>query len=1302
MDVAKKARKVQRTLFTRCLNSFQEKCENANISLADRHVALQLLESRYSDLESTSNKYVEMIFESEASEDEITAEIESHEEYKLKFLQARSRLFSVVPGNAAFAAAAAPILNEHATPRNDKPFKRPTLEIPKFGGSVEKWLQFWSHFRKIHEDRAITDEDKLEYLKQSMERGSKAESIVSGYPTTAENYQKAFDSLKSRFGRDDLLIEFYTRELLSLVLNNASNHGKKVDVSCIYDKLSAHIRALETLGVTTNNCATMLYPLVESSLPEEILRTWQRSESNSENAADGEERMDRLSRLLQFLRIEVESEERINMAMHGFAINVESGKKKTSKDESRSRTSVPELATGSVLFANEDKRKKCIFCNNVHDNAACEKAKTFSYDTICSMIRENNCCFRCLKVGHAARKCRVRINCSKCGKHHSALVCQGDTRGADSMNTSKKAESLNVTKEQNLASFSRSPDVYMQTIRVVLYSDSKEKEARVVIDSGSHRSYIRSDVAKFLGYKPIATKEVTHSLFGGLNTESQQHNIFLIRMRNRDNQYACNFEVMDQQTICENIPSVKKTGFIEELERNNILLSDLTLEHGNLDNSIDVLIGADVAGKLMTGNKFEMSNGLAAFETKLGWVLMGKNPAAERSDAATVAMSMFVKDAKIADLWSLDILGIKDPIEKTSQIEKEQIVENQFLKSVVYTEEKRYSVDLPWNDNHAPVSQNFELSKKRLNNTVAKLKRDDLFFQYDQVFKEWQDEGIIEPVVGESGSACHYLPHRPVVKEESTTKIRPVFDASANVAGFPSLNQCLEKGPNLIELIPATLLRFREHEIAVLADIRKAFLQIGINEQERNYLRFLWLVDDEIKIFRHRRVVFGLKCSPFLLGAVLKLHFSNLLQAAKDGKGSWSCEIIEKLSKSFYVDNCTTSVESKEKLQDFIKSAKEMMALGSFDLREWEYTRDDSDKESTLVLGLLFNKIRDTISVNPALLKDEGDTVVTKRSILSVAHKVFDPIGFTSPVTLLPKLLLKNLWKQKLDWDDPVDKDTQKAFLNWKEQLSYLEKIEVTRKFGTGDFSIHTFCDASKSAYATVTFLRVKDRESVNLIFLGAKSRVAPDGMSIPRLELLAASIGARQTKEIVDALDYSHVPIFFWSDSTTVLAWVKRDIQWAVFVWNRVKEIRLITSSATWKYVPGELNPADLPSRGCQAKQLLDSRWWEGPDWLRREEIDWPCLREEVNEDEVRVEVRKSAQIALLNADDQINFSIVDKFSSYNKMIRFFAIMLKFKNYKINGELTNGKKLTFNEIYKTEKQFLKVLQNDMFCHENK
>ena len=220
----------------------------------------------------------------------------------------------------------------------EKPFKILTLEIPKFNGSVSAWLDFSSHFEKIHADKSITKEDKLAYLKQSMEKGSKVEKIVEGFPTTASYYEKAYSSLKSRFGRDDLLIEFYTCELLSLALQNATNKGRKLSVSSIYDKISVRICALDTLGVKTKQCATMLYPLVESSLPEEILRTWQRSMINKETAPeDGEDPPDRLTRLLDFLESEIENEERINMAVNGLSFR--SGQEMSEKLEEVKRKS---------------------------------------------------------------------------------------------------------------------------------------------------------------------------------------------------------------------------------------------------------------------------------------------------------------------------------------------------------------------------------------------------------------------------------------------------------------------------------------------------------------------------------------------------------------------------------------------------------------------------------------------------------------------------------------------------------------------------------------------------------------------------------------------------------------------------------------------------------------------------------------------------------------------------------------------------------------------------------------------------
>lgn len=89
---------------------------------------------------------------------------------------------------------------------------------------------------------------------------------------------------------------------------------------------------------------------------------------------------------------------------------------------------------------------------------------------------------------------------------------------------------------------------------------------------------------------------------------------------------------------------------------------------------------------------------------------------------------------------------------------------------------------------------------------TKKLRHENLFDEYNAIFCGWLAENIIEKVpASEVTKESYYLPHRPVIKKEGTTKIRPVFDASAKSKYSPSLNQCLETGPNLIELIPALL-----------------------------------------------------------------------------------------------------------------------------------------------------------------------------------------------------------------------------------------------------------------------------------------------------------------------------------------------------------------------------------------------------------------------------------------------------------------------------------------------------------------
>ncbi|KAJ8670686.1 hypothetical protein QAD02_001945 [Eretmocerus hayati] len=141
-----------------------------------------------------------------------------------------------------------------------------------------------------------------------------------------------------------------------------------------HGKILSHLRHLSTLGVTVDKCASMLYPLVESSSPEELLRVWQRPNSikATEAAPDGQTE-DRLSQLIAFLKAEVESEVRVSIAVGGFQLSAE----KSHADEQKKDK--PNADSKSVLTAHDLLVSKsnglCLFCESAgHASAVCAKA----------------------------------------------------------------------------------------------------------------------------------------------------------------------------------------------------------------------------------------------------------------------------------------------------------------------------------------------------------------------------------------------------------------------------------------------------------------------------------------------------------------------------------------------------------------------------------------------------------------------------------------------------------------------------------------------------------------------------------------------------------------------------------------------------------------------------------------------------------------------------------------------------------------------------------------------------------------
>ena len=288
----------------------------------------------------------------------------------------------------------------------------------------------------------------------------------------------------------------------------------------------------------------------------------------------------------------------------------------------------------------------------------------------------------------------------------------------------------------------------------------------------------------------------------------------------------------------------------------------------------------------------------------------------------------------LRDFWDLESLGIAPPLADTC-------VSSLFPPAISFCD-NRYFVSLPWKPDHPEVPDHLSLCEGRLKSLIKGLQSNPRI-EYDKIIKDQLKSGIIEIIKHESPSetsqddCCkprlHYLPHHGVVRQDSqTTKLRIVYNGSARALGDQySLNDCLQTGPNHIPKLFNILIRFRWHKIAITADIEKAFLMIGIDQADRDFLRFLWIKDPfkspyELIHLRFTRLVFGICPSPAILGSVLWHHIDKF-------ESEWP-ELTKKLKDSFYVDDLLAGASDVRSARDFCMQSKRIMAAAGMNLRK--------------------------------------------------------------------------------------------------------------------------------------------------------------------------------------------------------------------------------------------------------------------------------------------------------------------------------------------------------------------------------
>ncbi|XP_055632587.1 uncharacterized protein LOC129773061 [Toxorhynchites rutilus septentrionalis] len=673
---------------------------------------------------------------------------------------------------------------------------------------------------------------------------------------------------------------------------------------------------------------------------------------------------------------------------------------------------------------------------------------------------------------------------------------------------------------------------------------------------------------------------------------------------------------------------------------------------------------------------------------------------------------------QLSKFWDLEECHVK-----TALSAEEAACEKWFKTTTFRDYTGRFIVTLPkrqelihkLGDSRATAIKRFLGMEKRLQANA------ELQTMYGDFIDEYQQMGHMVEVEEDTGEYVYYLPHHAVIKpDSSTTKLRVVFDASCSTSTGVSLNDILMVGPVVQNSLLTIIMRFRLHRYAVVADIAKMYRMVNVNPKDHNLQRILWRKSPTLPIgslrhcgvlkrkspshpirtYRLTTVTYGTASAPYLATKCLQT-------LAESGKISHPVA-SNVVGNDLYVDDLLSGGDSVEEAQELVAETCDLLNTAGFTLRKWKSNHDavldgvpaelcddrmakelDSSSATVKTLGLVWEPVTDDFRFKTPQWRNEPS--ITKRMVLADTARIFDPLGLISPVVVLAKIFLQELWKEQTAWDATLSEPKQKYWLEFRKNMTSLEDIRVPRWIGYGRqavMELHGFCDASEKAYGACIYVRTIWKDTtVTVRLLTSKSKVAPLNdlkrkqrkQSIPRLELSSALLLCHLYEKVKSSLPLA-VECQFWTDSMIVLYWIKSSpSRWQPFVSNRVAEIQQVTTDSKWEHIAGVENPADVISRGMVPAQLKNfCLWWSGPLWLKQNRSTWPQADVTSSEDLTSALQEQKATVSLPLQVTPSN-DLFSLRSSLLSLVRLIALLYRFvhnanpvnRNNKFHGFIT-------------------------------
>lgn len=988
--------------------------------------------------------------------------------------------------------------------------------------------------------------------------------------------------------------------------------------------------------------------------------------------------------------------------------------------------------------SNQESDKKCIICdrscNAIQD---CSVFKSLQSTQRWKAIIDNKLCRKCLR--RHGGFCRINKECgvNKCTyKHHPLL--HDDQKHKPNQEQNAKSNQEIVKADISASHISFNTRVILRIIPIKLWGNGISIDTFAFLDDGSTTTLIEEELADELKLVGVLK---SLCLIWSANVHrreknSRQVSVMISPIENSKNQ----MKLRDVKTVeCLGIPAQRLNK--DELCKKFSHLRNVPFI--SYENGLPrILIGSNnprigIPRDVIDGGDCEP----IAAKTKIGWTVHG--PICELDTNGANLMNHYkVEECQcqlehdeslhqnMKDYFSIDNFGVQVPLTLCT-VSKDEEKALQQLKAVTERIDGRYRTGLLWRYENFELPESYGMARRRLE--CLENKKPETIKVINDTIQDYIKKGYARKLKKEE-AADHkqrhwYLPVFTVTYPKKPDKHRMVFDAAAKVKGV-SLNSMLLKGPDLLVSLVEVLRRFREKRYAVCGDIREMFHQIEIRTDDQNCQRFLWRNGDRSKepeVYIMRVMTFGAACSP------CSAHFIKNLNAAEFSKQF--PRAAEAIIKNHYMDDMMERENSEEELLQLVKDVKLVHSHAGFEIRnflsnskkvmkELGSTSTDSievkiikpNKEYDIerVLGMWWNVKTDSFTFSLKFLsvtRDivSGERLPTKRELLKLLMSIFDPLGLISHYLIHLKILIQDVWRSKLEWDEQIQsKELIEPWKDWLGVLPTVESVQIPRLYSLKLISprksieMHTFVDASEKAFGAVTYLRVEDESGVECSLIGSKSRVAPlKYLSIPRKELQSGLLGSRLAINVAESQTFKIDKRVFWTDSSTLLSWLGSDQRkYHQFVAHRVGEILENTNVNEWRWIPSKLNVADDLTKWPK-NHLFEksSRWFTGPSFLSESEDKWP-VRSDTELQET------SEEMKVIYAHNELIVSPLfdsKRFSNWNRMVRTVAYVIRFSKIikaKIRKELVQWSPLTKDELVQAQNIIYRQAQFEGFPEE--